>query len=137
MKKLYSIIAGLFCFATLTAAAASVTLAWDKSCDPSVSGYIVYYNTNYTTLSTNVVAAYTDDCGNFHPQATNIYHTPFTSQIPAGTNCTATVSNVINGFTYSFVVTATNLSGLESDYSNEVRYTVPNRPQPPAVLKFP
>ena len=137
MKKLFSLISILFCLGYSIQAGSSVTLAWDKSCDPSVSGYIVYYNTNFTTLTTNVVAAYTDDCGNFHPQATNTYHMPFTFQVPAGTNCTAGISNLISGFTYSFVVTATNLSGLESDYSNEVRYTVPNRPEPPVTLKFP
>lgn len=137
MKNLFCLISVLFCLGYSIQAASSVTLAWDKSCDPSVSGYIVYYNTNFTTLSTNVVAAYTDDCGNFHPQATNVYHMPFTFQAPAGTNCVLSISNLVSGMTYSFTVTATNLSGLESDYSNEVRFTVPTpAPLPPVLLKF-
>jgi len=140
MNKLYSIILGLFCLVTLAATAASVTLSWDSNCDPSVTGYIVYYGTN-TVLSTNVVAAYVDDCGISRPQATNTYHTPYTISIPSvggRTNCTLTVSNLVVGATYSFAVTARDNNGMESDYSNEVRYTVPNpAPIAPANLKFP
>jgi hypothetical protein len=135
MKKLYCLILGLLLAPIVNGA--SVTLAWDKSCDPSVSGYIVYYSTNYTSLFTNVVAAYTDDCGNSHVTTTNIHHMPYTVQIPAGTNCVASISNLVSGLTYSFTVTATNLSGLKSDYSNEVQYTVPfARPPPLQNLNF-
>jgi hypothetical protein len=140
MKKLYSVILGLFCLATLVASAASVTLAWDPHCDPQVMGYRVYWSTNVTSLTTNVIPAYVDDCGTNHVQRTNTYHLPYTFSAPSiggRTNCTITISNLVVNTTYAFAVTATNSAGLESDYSNEVTFTVPNRPLPPAVLKFP
>lgn len=141
MNKLYSIILGVFCLVALAATAASVTLAWDPNCDPSVTGYRVYYGTN-SVLVTNVMPAYVDDCGNSRPQSTNTYHTPYTLSVPSSggrTNCSVAITNLIPTVTYSFVVVATNGAGLESDYSNEVRYTVPlaTPPQPPSVLKFP
>lgn len=141
MKKLYSIITGLFCLVTLTAAAASVTLAWNPNCDPQVTGYRVYWSTNVTVLTTNVTPAYVDDCGTNHVQRTNTYHMPYSFSAPSAggrTNCTLTVSNLVARATYAFVVTATNDVGLESDYSNEVTFTVPDaKPLAPINLKFP
>lgn len=83
----------------------SVTLQWDPSTDPEVTGAIVYYG--------NAIRNYP-------------YHTNFANVTRA------TVTGLQAGLTYFFAVTATNTAGLESDYSNEVSTSIPtdltNRP---------
>jgi hypothetical protein len=99
-------IAILFGFVVLinvkaVAAPANVTLAWDPSDDPTVSGYNLYYGSASGTY-TNVVVA--------------------------GTAITATVSNLMRGATYYFAATTFTEAGLESDYSIEISYAVPGDP---------
>lgn len=76
----------------------SVTLAWDPSPDPTVVGYRVYVG----------VASYT-----------------YTNVTDVGNNTTATIPDLTVGVTYFFAVTAYDSSGLESDFSGEISYTVP------------
>ena len=76
----------------------SIALAWDASEDDSVTGYNVHYGT--------VSGEYTD-------------------VISVGNITTVTVSGLVEGVTYFFVVTAFNESGLESEPSNEILYSVP------------
>jgi len=45
--------------------------------------------------------------------------------LDAGNTTNAVVSNLVAGATYYFVLTAYNSAGLESDFSNELRYLVP------------
>lgn len=52
----------------------------------------------------------------------------------AGNRTNAVVSNLVSGLTYFFVLTAYNASGLESDYSNELRYLVPTNTVPATPL---
>src|SRR5579872_5721768 len=73
----------------------AVTLSWDTSTDPTVTGYNVYY-------------------GNSSRGYTNL--------VPAGTLTTAIVSNLASGATYYFAATTYNAAGLESDFSAEVSY---------------
>lgn len=76
----------------------SVTLAWDASPSTGITAYRVYYGPASRTY-------------------TNFVSVP-------GTQLTAVVSNLVQGATYYFAATA--LAGeLESDFSNEVSYTVP------------
>ena len=94
---LVSLICGAsFALAPLAAlATGTVTLAWDPS--PTTNDVIANYNLYYGVASgtyTNVVAA--------------------------GTNLTASVSNLVEGITYYFAATAVDTNGLESDYSAEV-----------------
>ena len=77
----------------------SVTVAWDASTDPEVTGAIVYYG----NASRN------------YPYHTNV-----------GQVTRATVYGLQAGLTYYFAVTVTNSAGLESDYSNEVSTSIPN-----------
>jgi hypothetical protein len=83
---------------SLGRAAQSVTLAWDTRPDPSIAGYKLHYG----TTSEN-------------PSQTN----------DVGKTTTATVSNLNDGTTYFFTVTAYNIyknTLLESQPSNEVSY---------------
>ena len=87
-------------------AAQSVTLAWDASPDPSIVGYNVHYRTT---------------SGN--PSQTH----------DVGKTTTATVSNLNDGTTYFFTVTAYNTAG-ESQPSNQVSYTTSAPPSGTRVL---
>ena len=79
-------------------AAQSLSLAWDRSADPSVSGYRLHCGTH-----------------------SGVY----TQTIEIG-NATATlISNLVEGATYFFAVTAYRTASLESSLSNEVSYRVP------------
>lgn len=79
--------------------AQSVTLAWNANTETNLAGYRLYYGTG--------PRAYT---------ATGTVPVPET---------TATVTNLAEGRTYFFAVTAFTTDGLESDYSDEVSYAVP------------
>jgi hypothetical protein len=79
--------------------AQSVTLAWNSNSETNLAGYRLYYG-----------------------QASRSY----SGIVPVGKHETsATVTNLEAGLTYYFAVTAYTGDGLESDYSDEVRYTVP------------
>ena len=89
----------------------SVTLAWDPSPGSAIAGYRLYEGGASRTY-TNVIAA--------------------------GNMTNATVSGLASGGTYFFAATAYDTSGLESDFSSEVSYTVPlptNNP-PTIALTF-
>lgn len=87
---------------------ASVTLAWDASPSPEVTGYRIYYGVGSRS---------------------------YTNVVTVGNVLTATVTGLKPGVTYYFAATAFEGSGLESDFSNEVSYTVPvPRPAPAGNL---
>ncbi len=81
-----------------SATAASVTLAWDPNSEPDVAGYRLYYGT---------------PAGNFG------------TVVNTGNVTNYTVSDLQQTATYGFYVTCYNTSGLESEPSNVVEYTVP------------
>jgi len=76
----------------------SGTLTWDPSPDIAIAGYHLYEG----------VASGT-----------------YTNVLDVGKVTMATVSNLVNGVTYFFVVTAYDTNGTESGFSDEVNYTVP------------
>lgn len=92
---------GSFFFLLLALAGQSraeqVSLAWDANTEPDLGGYMLYYGTAAQAYS----------------QVINV-----------GKNTQVTVSNLSQGVTYFFAVTAYNLQGAESDYSNEIYNTV-------------
>ena len=89
-------------------AAAEVTLAWDPSPDTRVTNYRVYWGYQSRT---------------------------YTGSFDVGNVTTATVGSLVAGTRYYFAVTATTPEGQESDFSNEVDYTVPLPPLTPPTLE--
>jgi hypothetical protein len=88
-------------------AAQSVTLAWDPSVETNLAKYSLYYGVSRGTYST---------------------------QLDVSPNrAAATVSNLLAGQTYFFVVTARDVDGLKSVPSNEVSYHVPRATNPAPV----
>ena len=95
-----SVTALYFIVSNTIACAGQVTLGWDKSSEPDVVGYKVYYGTaarNYT-------------------QSINITSPDIT---------TCTINNLTGGRKYYFAATAYNNKLIESDYSAEI-FTVIN-----------
>lgn len=114
-KMVFGVISGLIPWAC--AHAANVTLAWDDSTsDPAVAGYRVYYGEQSRTI-------------------TNYDHV-----IEAGLTNSASIRDLKVGVTYWFAATTYSILGLESDFSTEVSYTVPNTPptldQPADITLF-
>ena len=91
-------------------AAQSVMLAWDQSPETNIAGYYVHYGLASRT---------------------------YTNAVSAGTATSVTVFGLEEGTTYYFAATCYNDLGLESDYSNEVSYTVPTGNQPPTLNALP
>ena len=87
----------------------SVTLAWDRSTDTTVTGYKLYY--------TDVAAG-------------------STSAINAGNVTSNTVPGLLETKTYSFYVVSYNASGVESVPSNVISYTVPSANTAPTILNI-
>ena len=109
MKKILAIIV-LLISTVISASPASVTLAWDANTEPDIAGYRMYFGSPVGSYSEIV------NCGN----VTNL-----------------TIETLIPGNTYAFYVTCYNTSGLESEPSNVVQYTVPiNKPASPRTLRF-
>ena len=111
MKRFLLPFAVLLSVAILSHAAA-VKLAWDPS--PSAETNSLSY------------ILYTGNASNVWNVATN----------SVGTNLTCTVKNLALGQTYWFGATAVDTNGLESDFSNLVKWTVPSRPGAPPNLKI-
>lgn len=78
--------------------AAEVTLSWNKNSKSNVAGYKVSYETSSSSYTTTI------DAGNI-------------------TSCT--LSDLQEGTTYYFAARAYNTAGLLSDFSSELRYSVP------------
>jgi hypothetical protein len=98
----------------------TVNLAWDYdfTVNPDVAGFYIYYGVNNNNIpnwnGTNVV------CG---------CYTNFVLAV-GGLVTNTTIVNLERGLTYYFTATTVSTNGIESDNSNEVRYTVPKKPVP-------
>jgi hypothetical protein len=94
--------------AAFGAGAQSVTLAWDPV--SGAAGYRLYQG-----------------------GASRVY----TNSVNAGTATQATISNLTVGKTYYFAATTYTSTGIESDYSTELTYTVPATGTPVITLTSP
>lgn len=83
--------------AVTNASAGQSTLAWDAEQNPAVAGYMVYYG-----------------------QASGSY----ASKVDAGMQTNLVLSNLVDGRTYYYAVTAYDASRIESGFSNEASATV-------------
>jgi hypothetical protein len=88
----------LFALPLQAANASQVMLGWVQSAGPDIAGYKVHYGTY------SGIYEFTVDVGNY-------------------TECS--ISGLVEGTTYYFAATAYNTQNMESDYSNEVVYSVP------------
>jgi hypothetical protein len=94
----------LFCSNLVSAA--EVTLAWDANTEPDLAGYMIYYG--FASQSYDYV-------------------------VDVGDQATFTISDLEDGHTYYFAVTAYDTENLESDFSNEVTKTFGSDNQPPTA----
>lgn len=85
-------------FRILAVELVELTLTWDPNTEPDLAGYILYWGFSSSD---------------------------YVFSVDVGNQTSYTVTDLAPGATYYFAVTAYNTSGLESDYSNEVVYTVP------------
>jgi chitinase len=80
------------------ASAASVDLEWDPNTEPQLAGYKIYWGTS---------------SGNY----------AFSKNVGNTTSCT--ITGLDEGKTYYFAATAYDGAGTESDYSNQIAYSIP------------
>ena len=81
--------------------AAEVTLAWDKNLAPDLKGYKLHYGTSSKNYQ-------------------------YTVNVINATSCV--ISGLKTGVPYYFAATAYNDKGIESNYSNEIRYVPSSTP---------
>ncbi|MBK7552335.1 MAG: fibronectin type III domain-containing protein [Syntrophaceae bacterium] len=86
-----------------TSGAATVTLTWDPNSEPTVAGYRLYVGTSSRH---------------------------YTSSVDVANSTRATISSLIEGVTYYMAVTAYDVSGNQSGYSDEIVYTAPGGSSP-------
>lgn len=128
IKKLIVITLLSIASLTVTAQTNKVGLAWDPTCNTNVASYVIYYGTNtLATPVTRVSPALVDDCGINRPAETNVFKGSytFTNIVNGYASTNAVITNLVKGAKYYFTLTARNSSGLESDQSTEIEYTVP------------
>ncbi|HEX3856321.1 MAG TPA: LamG-like jellyroll fold domain-containing protein [Verrucomicrobiae bacterium] len=89
----------------------SLSFGWEASTDTNVVGYNIYYGT-----------------------ASHVY----TGKVLFGNVTTATISGLVEGTTYYFAATTYDALNQESDFSDEITYTVPVTitNQPPTIIEM-
>jgi hypothetical protein len=104
---------GMILLVPAAAQAFRLTLAWDRNTEADLAGYKIYIG--------------------YAPQK-------YSWTIDVGDRTTGTVDNLVEGTTYYFTLTAYNSKGLESGFSNEVRFpelTYPYKFYFPLILQGP
>jgi hypothetical protein len=92
----------LFSFATSSIAAYQIILAWDANTEPDIEGYVVYSKQGSQYPPYDYVDTY--------PEV----------DLADPSNPRAVITDLESDVTYSFVVTAYDTEGNESDFSNAV-----------------
>ena len=97
LLNLVAALGSMSCFSAVPVSGQSVSLGWSASPSITVAGYHLYYG-----------------------GASHVY----TNLIDTGSSTRATVPGLRPGATYYFAVTAYDLAGLESAFSDEIYYAV-------------
>ena len=106
VTRLLSVVLVLAALGASVHAMQSVSLGWKPSPDTNAVGYFRYFGTT---------------SGNY------------TNQADVGNVTNATISGLLEGSSYFFVVMAYDNFGMQSVPSNEVAYTVPTTNPPPSI----
>lgn len=123
-NNIFLVALAMFCACVLFSSismAAGITahFSWLPNEEESVTGYRIYYSTSSGDYNQEHSVA----IDNPQPQDGRIY---------------GNVSNLSEGTTYYFVVTAHDAQGTESDYSEEIQWTAtattPQKPPAPTII---
>src|SRR5437870_2842846 len=90
--------------------AAQITLAWDPNTEPDLAGYTLYYGTSSRSYQFSVYV---------------------------GNRTSYSLAGLLEGQIYYFAVTAYNLSGIESGFSNEVSKAIADVTPPTVSMTAP
>ena len=98
IKKVFTsfLVTAIFISTHTLAYSFQITLAWDPNADLDIAGYKIYYG----TIRRN-----------------------YTFKVDVGKYESVTISSLVPGKTYYFAVTAYDLNGNESDFSDEISYS--------------
>ena len=111
-----------------TTATTSIKLQWNSICDTNVEKYRVYFTTNtYSVPITNIILGYFDSCLTYRLPSTNIRRGNYSYivdwvDVVGITNNSCTI-NLEDGLSYNMVVVSKTVDGLESEYSEELRFS--------------
>ena len=94
----------------------SITLEWDDTNPPGLVDHFTIYSGPSSGNYTSAMSA-----GKILDST--------------GTNYFVVVPGLARGVAYYFAATCTDITGLESDFSNEVSYTAPTKPRPPVNFR--
>lgn len=98
---------GMVCSLVQIAEAGTVTLGWDPNSETDLAGYRLYYGNS--------------------PRS----NAPYTQNVTINNSAATTHQITLPNGTYYFALTAFNLSGLESGFSNEVTAQISDPVPPP------
>lgn len=99
----------LLLIGALLSVAKDVTVVWDPNKENNIGGYKLYLGTN----------------------GSRSYDLQVTVNVTNGTS--VVIKNVPAGVTHWIALTAYDTNGLESDFSEELSFVVPNKPGKPRV----
>lgn len=118
MKKLFVLVLMFMFMCTTMAFAGTVKLEWDRGIEPDLAKYTVFWRTQGEEFIRNTEAPF--------------YHVDVIITVVNSTDMFEhpnRVSVELEGTDYEFVATATDDTGNESDYSNQVDTIYPQAPQ--------
>ena len=97
-----------------------------------MTGYKIYYGSGVTPTNWTPAVFVTTNppCGGYYTNRGSNFFQAYTNSVEFGNTLTGVVSNLVRGQTYFFSATAHDDYGLESDYSEEIKFTVPSTNYP-------
>lgn len=130
LRKLSIVVGSLLTMLLVTIASAqsnSITLTWCPSPTPiNVVGYDILYakSTNIISWTPRIYSSNTPCSGVIISNGSNWYRN-YNMRINVGNTNSYVFTNLTQGYTYYFTMISYNGLGMTSDYSEEIKYTVP------------